>query len=100
MIVCGITHERRAVGRLVHPLVYIMLPLSGAFYMMEYIPSPIRNVILYIPMAHCFELLRYGWFRSASPDFIDWGYLGSWLIGGTLIGLLLLSVVRKRIQLS
>lgn len=100
MIVCAITHDNRSLGRLIHPMVYIMMPLSGAFFVLDKLPSEIRDVFYWVPMAHVFELLRYGWFHSASPDFIDPYYLGLWLLGSTLIGLLLISVVRKRIQLS
>lgn len=98
MIIAAITHERRAIGRLVHPIVYILMPLSGCFFMLEAMPGPIREVMLYIPLAHIFELLRYGWFRSATPQYIDVYYLGGWILASMLIGLLLISDVRKRIQ--
>jgi capsular polysaccharide transport system permease protein len=77
-----------------------MMPLSGAFFVLSEFPSEIRNLFYWIPLSHIFELLRYGWFDSAKPDFIDPMYLGIWMFGSTLIGLLLISVVRKRIQLS
>lgn len=99
MVVCGGTHERRALGRLVHPITYLMMPLSGAFFTMNGLPREIREVLLYIPLSHIFELLRYGWFKSAKPDYIDVQYLVVWILGSTLFGLLLISEARRRIHM-
>jgi capsular polysaccharide transport system permease protein len=99
LIVSAITHERHSVGRLIHPITYIMMPLSGAFFVMHSLPREVREVLLAVPLAHIFELLRYGWFKSATPDYIDPGYLAIWVLGSMLLGLLLISVARKRIHM-
>lgn len=98
MVIAAITYGRSSIGRLVHPFTYIMLPLSGAFFTMQMLPSEYREIFLWNPMAHCFEILRYGWFKSATIIYVDWMYLGEWLLISTLFGLLLLSTVRKRIH--
>lgn len=98
-VICGITHENKALGRLVHPFTYVMMPLSGAFFSMEAIPGPIRDIFLWSPLPHVFELLRHGWFRASKDTYIDPLYLGCWILGSWLIGLLLLSVVRRRIHM-
>lgn len=100
MIVCAITHERRAVGRIIHPMVYVMMPLSGAFFTMHALPKEVRDILLSIPLAHAFELLRYGWFKSAHAQYIDAAYLSAWILGTMLLGLLLLSTARKRIHMA
>ena len=100
MIVCSLTHNNRAAGRIVHPITYIMMPLSGAFFVIDVLPPQLRSILLKIPLAHIFETIRYGWFKSASPKYIDEAYLLAWILGTTLIGLLLISVTRRRIQLA
>lgn len=97
MVICGATHENRALGRLTHPVSYLMLPLSGAFFSMDFVPSSIRELLLWIPLAHIFEILRYGWFKSATLEYVDWLYLTGWIVFPFLGGLLALSVVRKKI---
>lgn len=99
MIVCAITHERQSLGRLVHPLTYVMMPLSGAFFTMASLPDSIRKIFLVVPLAHIFEILRYGWFQSAHSEYIDLRYLAAWMLGSTLAGLLLLSLARQRIHM-
>jgi len=98
LIITAVTHDNRSLGRLVHPLSYILMPLSGAFYTMEMLPEKIRTILSYIPLSHLFELLRYGWFKAATPQYIDPLFLGEWILGSLLCGLLLLSTVRKRIH--
>lgn len=100
MMVCGLTHDRRALGRLIHPIVYIMMPLSGAFFTMNALPSEVRDVFLAIPLAHIFELLRYGWFKSAHSEYIDGAYLAIWILGTMLLGLVSISVARKHIVMA
>lgn len=100
LVVTAATHDNRSLGRLVHPLSYILMPLSGAFFTMEMLPPSLRAVFLYIPLAHIFELLRYGWFKAATPEYIDPLFLAEWILGSLLLGLLLLSRMRARIHMS
>lgn len=99
MVVCAVTHDRHALGRLIHPLSYIMMPLSGAFFPMSSLNERFREVFLAIPLAHVFEILRYGWFQSATLEYVDPIYLGGWILISTLLGLLLLSLARNRIHM-
>ena len=99
LAVAGLTYERRVLGRLVHPLSYVMMPLSGAFFTMAMLPKQLREVFLWIPLAHIFEILRYGWFYSATDKYISLSYLLAWQLSLTLLGLILLSGARKRIHM-
>jgi capsular polysaccharide transport system permease protein len=100
MIVCAITHERRSVGRIVHPMIYIMMPLSGAFFTMNHLPREVRDVLLALPLAHIYELMRYGWFNAAVPTYINPGYIAISVLGSLLVGLLSIAVTRKKIHMA
>lgn len=100
LMIAGVTFERKAVGRLVHPFTYIMMPLSGAFFSMDMLPAAFREIFLYIPLAHIFEMLRYGWFYSATDQWFSVPYIAAWLLGVLLLGLILLSQARKRIHMA
>ena len=99
LVVAGLTYERRSLGRLVHPITYMTMPLSGAFFTMSMLPGPLREAFLWIPLVHISEILRYGWFTAASDRYFSLSYLGAWIIGTALIGLLLLNSARKRIHM-
>lgn len=100
MIITAITHDNRTIGRLVHPYSYFMIPVSGAFYQVEWVPHPYRDYLLWIPLPHIFELARYGMFQSADLRFFD----GQYVVGACLvlsaIGLTLIRMARSRIHLS
>lgn len=99
LCIAGLTYERKVLGRLVHPFSYIMMPLSGAFFTMAMLPKQLRDAFLWVPLAHVFEILRYGWFYSATDKYIDLRYLVGWQLMLTLLGLILLSGARKRIHM-
>lgn len=98
-VVVAATHDNRSAARFVHPLAYVMLPLSGCFLALQWLPPGVRQVFEWVPLSDVFELLRYGWFRSARPDYIDGGYLGAWIAGSWLVGLLGLAALRRRIHM-
>ena len=100
LIISAISYESRTVGRLVHPYSYFMTGLSGAFFQMAWLPHPFRDILEWLPMTSCFELVRYGWFESTNLDY----FFGQYLIGSCLvltwIGLVLVRRMRSHIHLS
>jgi capsular polysaccharide transport system permease protein len=99
MIITGGTHDNRLLGRLVHPFTYFMIPLSGAFYRVQWVPHPYREYLLWLPLPHMFELIRYGAFESATLDYVDFGFMIACCAVLTLFGLLAVRAVRRRIHL-
>lgn len=100
LIITAITYERRTVGRLVHPYSYFMTGLSGAFYMMSWLPSGIREWAEWLPTTTIFETVRYGWFDSAKDDYCHYGYVSAVCLISTWIGLVLIRRTRDRIHLT
>lgn len=99
VIVAG-THDRRLLARFVHPVSYVLMPVSGAFYRMEWIPTEFRELLSWVPFTHIFELARYGMFQSATLEYVDFIYLTGSCMVTTYVGLVMLRLVRKRIHLS
>lgn len=100
LIVTGCTFGHPTAARLVHPISYFMIPLSGAFWMMEWIPQPYRDMLSWNPMVIIFEIARYGQFRSASPDYVDFGYVITCIACITYTGLIAITRVKGRIHLG
>jgi len=99
-IIIGGTHDNRTLERLVHPFTYFMIPLSGAFYQVEWIPEPYRTYLLYNPLPHMFELVRYGAFETATPKYINFTYMTAACLILNLLGLIAMRAVKSRIHLS
>lgn len=98
MLICALSHESPLAGRLVHPLLYLMLPLSGAFFSMLWLPAEWQQIARWIPLVPMFELLKVGMFEGYPDLFVDVGYAIAWCTALTLFGMLALKLVRPHIQ--
>jgi len=100
LMITAFTYERRTLGRFVHPYSYFMTGLSGAFYMMSWLPSGVRAWAEWLPTTTIFETARYGWFESAKDDYCFYGYTSAFCLITTWIGLVALRRTREHIHLS
>lgn len=80
-----------------HPITYLLFPLSGAMFMVEWLPDTLQKIILYLPMVHGVEILREGFFGSAVNAQYDITYMALICLILTLVGLLLTSEVGRRV---
>jgi len=84
------------VERVWHVLSYLFLPLSGAFYMVDWLPSRVQSLALLLPTVDCTELLREGFFGTRVHAHYDLGYL----VGVNGVLLLLALVSAKRVSVT
>jgi capsular polysaccharide transport system permease protein len=100
MLICALTHENRLAGRLVHPIMYISMPLSGAFFQLSWIPEPYQSWLWWSPLMQIFEELRYGQFDSAPDKFVNLPYIVAWCLVMTWGGLVSIKIVRRHVHLN
>lgn len=96
--VTAITFERPTLQRLVHPISYFMMPLSGAFFAVEWLPLSVQRAADWFPLVNIFEIVRYGMFEMASTQHIFPGYAIGWCAFFTYTGLLGIRRLRNRIH--
>ena len=99
LIVCAGTFDRRGVAKLIHPVSYVMMPISGAFYMLQWLGEPYRTWMSWFPMTQIFEMARYGIFKSAKDEYFDVLYISVWCAILMGIGMLAVKIVRKHVHL-
>jgi capsular polysaccharide transport system permease protein len=100
LIVASMTHENRLLARFVHPISYILMPLSGAFYRVQWVPNPYREYLMWIPLPQIFEMCRYGQFAAAEDDYFYIGYMVGCCACLTYIGLVAVKLVRNKVHLN
>jgi len=100
MVVAYITFDRPTLERMLHVFSYFMMPISGAFFMVEWLPSEYQRIVVWNPLTVIFEITRYGQFETASPDFIDFGYVLAVCAFLTYTGLILLRKLRNKVHLA
>ena len=86
------------VDRLWHPCAYLLFPLSGAAFMVAWIPQDLRKYVLIVPMVHGTEMIRQGWFGNFVKTYYSVPYMVSWSLGLTLLGLYLSWEAGRRVE--
>ncbi|QUD90661.1 ABC transporter permease [Phenylobacterium montanum] len=100
MIVCVASHVSRAFPRLLHAGMYLSLPISGAFFLMRWVPSSFRSAVEWVPLVQIEELVRYGQFADLDDRFVHLPFLVALCMGLTFVGLLALRAIRPHIHLE
>jgi capsular polysaccharide transport system permease protein len=88
------------VERFVGVLTYILVPLSGTFYMAAWLPQDFREAALWLPFLHTVEMIRDGFFGSSVRTYYDPGYVAVVAAILTVLGLVLLRFVRRRVEVE
>jgi ABC-type polysaccharide/polyol phosphate export permease len=96
----ALSEMQEIVAKLWRPLNFATLITSGAFFMVEWLPEAVRNMLLYFPMIHGMELVREGYFGPSIHAHYDLGYMAAWCLGLTLTGLLLVRASQLRVTLQ
>ncbi len=100
LIVAGITEIWEMTGHFIGPALYLTLPITGAFYMVHWLPETAQQVVKWSPLVQPFEMFRAGMFGSHVPTEWSAPYLIIWCLFLTGIGLPLLEKAQRHIQLQ
>lgn len=98
ILVGAISERTELVDKIWHPLTYLMFPLSGAAYMVDWLPVDVQKVVLYLPMVHGVELIREGYFGTAVRAHYDVAYFAGVCLCLTLFGLLQERHISRRLS--
>jgi ABC-type polysaccharide/polyol phosphate export permease len=84
--------------RVWHPVSYLMFPLSGAVFLVEWLPPESRPYVLYVPMVNAIEIMREGYFGPAMKAHYDLGYYVAVCLILSLLGLAGIRLASRRIE--
>lgn len=97
----GALSERSEVAEKIwNPISYIMIPLSGTFYMVHWIPAEYRESLLWMPPINGVEMIRGGYFGPAVPTYFDPIYLIYVNLILTAVGLLFVKDARSYVEIE
>ena len=98
ILVGAATAYSEIVERIWHPMAYLLFPLSGAAFMVDWLPKAGQDVVLLLPMVHGVELIREGYFGSQVRTHYDMAYTAFVNLLLTLAGLWLLRDAAMRVE--
>ncbi len=84
--------------RVLHVWTYLYMPLSGAFFMVSWLPVTLQNYAVWIPTVDCTELLREGLFGPLVHAHYNLQYIIIINIILMLPGLLLLKYISAKVE--
>ena len=100
MMIAALAHFSEAFERMVQPIMYLILPLTGVFYMVYWLPPVARQLVLYSPLVNAMEMFRAGYFGGSVPTFWSLSYLFIWSIILNALGLVLVLKAQRHIELE
>ncbi len=77
-------------------LVYILFPLSGAVFMVHWLPKAAQDAVLWLPMVHGVEMIRHGYFGDLVPTYESPTYFATVNLVMTLIGFWMVREISNR----
>ena len=98
-LVVGAASERsEVVERVWHIFTYLLFPLSGAAFLVDWLPKAFQEAILWVPMVHGTEMIRHGYFGSIVRTYENPTYMIFCNSVITLIGLALVRETGRRVE--
>jgi len=86
--------------RVWHIVMYLTMPLTGAFSMVSWLPKNVQSLLLLSPMVNGVEILREGYFGASIDAKYSIPYLLTINLITLLIGLLLVKRIKKFVEVE
>lgn len=83
------SEKSEVIEKLWHPMAYLLFPLAGAAYLVDAVPRDFQAIALWLPMVHCTEIIRDGYFGQKFTAHYSIAYLAAVNLGLTLFALAL-----------
>lgn len=99
-IVGSLAEISEVIDRIWHTITYLLFPLSGAAFMVNWIPSQMQKFVLYLPMVHATEMVRHGFYGDLIPTYENPVYLVGCNLVMSLIGLFLIRYISTKVESS
>ncbi|ASL48446.1 Polysialic acid transport protein KpsM [Burkholderia sp. AD24] len=94
----ALSERSEVVERIWHTIAYLMFPLSGAVFMVNWLPEGVQKLALLLPMVHGVEMLRSGYFGSLVKPHYDIEYMIFTDLTLLFCGLFLVADASKRVE--
>lgn len=99
-ILAAFTERHEVAERFVMPLQYLNVPISGAFYMVDWLPPWAQKLVSWHPLVHCYEVFRAGYFGEMIVPHYDLVYFCAWAFALTFFGLRAIERIRRHVRLN
>ena len=100
LIFVGVSESSEVFEKFVFPAQYLIIPISGSFLMVDWVPEWAQKLLLLNPLVHCYEVFRAGYFGEAVVTHYSFGYFAACAFLLTFWGVGSVTRARYRIRLN
>lgn len=100
LVVAPLSEMSEIVEKFVPVTTYMMVPFSGAFYLVSALTPAAAEAALWSPPVHGMEMMRYGVFGPSVDPHFDFLYPLTFILPCMAVGLLLCRYVRQRMVIE
>jgi capsular polysaccharide transport system permease protein len=97
LLFCTVTEFFEWSDKLVQPFQYLLIPISGSFFILDWLPNYTHGLLLLNPLLHIYEAMRAGFI---GPTLTTYGTLTYPIVWATIvfaIGVVGLNYARKKV---
>ena len=98
LLIGAATAYSEIVERLWGPTSYLLFPLAGAAFMVDWLPNAAQKVVLLLPMVHGVEMIRDGYFGNTVRTHYDMSYMAMCCLVLSLAALFLVRDAGRRVE--
>jgi capsular polysaccharide transport system permease protein len=98
LLIGSLSERSETIDRVWHTITYLTFPLSGAAFMVDWLPQSLQHLALYVPMVNGVEMLREGYFGPPLVFHYDWLYFAVVDLVLVLVGLFMARETGKRVE--
>jgi capsular polysaccharide transport system permease protein len=98
LLVAAAAMRWEEVERMTPILTYLLLPFSGAFFALDWLPNDWRQMLLWFPQPHFHEMIRDGMFGNMLTTYYDLSYMLAWIGMTNLLGLCAVRAARRHLE--
>lgn len=98
LFIGAISERSELIEKIWHPFAYLLMPVSGSAFMIDWLPQRVQDIVLLLPMAHGLELIREGFFGSMVHAHYDMGYMAICNSVLTLLGFAMERDISRRVE--
>lgn len=97
MVFAGLSERYEVMEKFIPATLYVTLPLTGVFTLVDWLPQKAQMVMLYSPMVHAVEMFRGGVMPEEVVTKFSVGYLCGCSLALTVVGVLLMKNVQNHL---
>lgn len=100
LVIGSLSERSDMVDKIWTPLSFLLMPLSGLAFMVDWLAKPMQDVVLTLPMVHGLEMIREGYFGSVVRSHYDIGFMAVICLCLSFAGLSLSRDAARRVNPS